>query len=222
MLDAFLDESGTHPETPVLSVGGFYGSKQQWDIFRQQWEPRSEGFHAKGSSRRFPELCSAIEHSKINGVLLTIGKETYKTYANAHLKTAVGNAYSVCAFLCAIQICVAANNTPVSIVLEQGQPNLSFVKNILEDMIDAGEWSIAAVDSAQKSDFIELHTADFLSHIASSHDVAWMQRLFDSRRLVHGHVTEKMLREAGPKVTELFRQARTARKKTKTGTRGES
>jgi hypothetical protein len=34
MFQAFLDESGTNPETPVLSVGGFYGSRDQWQTFR--------------------------------------------------------------------------------------------------------------------------------------------------------------------------------------------
>lgn len=203
VLTAFLDESGTNPETPVLSVGGFYGSNDQWQAFRQSWEPLSKGFHAKNSSRMFRDLCSAIEHSKVSGVLLTIDKDTYKACASAHLKTAVGNPYSVCAFLCAIQIC-AQVNVPVSVVLEQGQPNLGFVKSILEDMMDSGEWSIATVASAKKTDFIELHTADFLSHIASSHDTAWMQRLFDQGRHKYGHVTEEMLRETSTKVTDCL------------------
>lgn len=97
MLHAFLDESGTNPETPVLSVGGFYGTKEQWEIFRWLWRPYSTGFHATRSTRLFPQLCSAIECSRVRGVLLSVGKETYKSYASTHLQTAVGNAYSICA-----------------------------------------------------------------------------------------------------------------------------
>ena len=216
MFHAFLDKNGTNPETPVLSVGGFYGSPEEWEIFRNLWKPISEGFHAKDSTKLFPDLCSAIEKSKVNGVLLTIGKRAYKAYATDHLKTALGNPYSICAFLCAITICKRVNSEPVSIVLEEGQPNLSFVKAILEGMmVHESEWSIAAVEIAKKSDFLELHTADFLSHIASSHDVMWMQRLFDADRLMHGHVTDQMLREASPQVTTLFRRARAARKEAK-------
>lgn len=215
MLHAFLDESGTNPETPVLSVGGFYGSKDQWEVFRWLWRPYSPGFHATRSTRLFPQLCSAIECSRVRGVLLTVGKETYKSYASAHLQTAVGNAYSVCALLCAISICTQENNQPVSVVLEQGQPNLSFVKGVLEGMIGSSYWSVVAVSVAKKSDFIEMHTADFLSHVASSHDVQWMQRLFDRDRLVQGHVTEEMLKEASPQVSELFRRARAARQEAK-------
>ena len=161
MLSAFLDESGLNPETPVLSVGGFYGSEDQWKAFRQLWEPLSNRFHAKDSSRLFPDLCAAIENSKVSGVLLTISKETYKTCASEHLKSRVGNAYAVCVFLCVQEICAQTNNARVSFVLEQGQPNLSFVKSMLEDAMDVGEWCVASVASAQKSDFIELHTADF-------------------------------------------------------------
>ena len=216
MFQAFLDESGTHPETPVLSVGGFYGGPEQWQTFRDLWKPTSQGFHAKDSTRLFPDLCSAIEKSNVNGVLLTIGKRVYKAYATDHLKTALGNPYSICAFLCAITICKRLNSQPVSIVLEEGQPNLSFVTAILEGMMaHEKEWSIAAVEIAKKSDFIELHTADFLSHIASSHDLGWMQRLFEADRLEHGHVTEKMLQGASPQVTALFSRARAARKEAK-------
>jgi hypothetical protein len=215
VLSAFLDESGTNPETPVLSVAGFYGSKDQWEEFRNLWKSKSNGFHAKNSSRLFPDLCAAIEVSKVKGMLVTVSKETYQVHASAHTKTAVGNPYSVCAFLCILAICKQVDNLPISFVLEQGQPNLSFVKRILEVMIDAGEWCSAAVASAKKSDFIELHAADFLSHIASSHDVAWMQRLFDAGRLMHGHVTEQLLKDTSPQITELINRARRARREAK-------
>jgi hypothetical protein len=82
-------------------------------------------------------------------------------------------------------------------------------------MIGSSYWSVVAVSVAKKSDFIEMHTADFLSHVASSHDVQWMQRLFDRDRLVQGHVTEEMLKEASPQVSELFRRARAARQEAK-------
>ena len=107
VLQAFLDESGTHPETPVVGVAGFYGSEQQWDAFKGFWCVAPEDFHAKNSPAMFGDICSAIERSEVNGVLLTIGKSAYTEFANAHLKTAVGNAYSVSALLCVKSICSA-------------------------------------------------------------------------------------------------------------------
>ena len=85
---------------------------------------------------------------------------------------------------------------------------MSFVKGLLEGMIGYSRWSVAAVTVAKKCGFIEMHTADFLSHIASTHDVRWMERLFNADRLVHDHVTEEMLRDTSSQVIELFKQAR--------------
>ena len=82
MLYAFLDEGGTNPETPVLSVGGFYGTKEQWEVFRWLWRLYSVGFLATRSDL-FSQLCSAIECSRVRGVLLTVGKKNCNDYARA-------------------------------------------------------------------------------------------------------------------------------------------
>jgi hypothetical protein len=212
---AFLDESGTHPETPVLSVAGFYGSEDEWKLFRDAWGTSSEGFHAKKSSRLFPQLFAAIVESKVTGILSTIGKKTYETYANAHLKTAVGNPFSVAAFSCVMAICREVGDKRISFVLEEGQPNLRWVKEVLEAMINEEESNVAAVASAKKTDFIELHPADFVSHIASAHETEWMQKLFDADRLKMGHISEQLICDLSPQVTELFRRARHLRNKAK-------
>ena len=53
MLDAFLDESGTNADSPVVTVAGFYGNKEQWIDFRNYWKSHSFGFHAKSSDVKF-------------------------------------------------------------------------------------------------------------------------------------------------------------------------
>ena len=88
-----MDESGTHPETPVLSVAGFYGDEEQWRAYRSAWTPHADGFHAKKCERLFPQLFAAIETSKVNGILTTIGKKTYEQCATPHLKIAIGIPY---------------------------------------------------------------------------------------------------------------------------------
>lgn len=214
MIHAFLDESGTNEEAPVLSVAGFYGTKDQWHNFQKIWKPAIQGkvFHALSSSEFFPALCDAIETSKVDGLLCTISKKSYRRHAGEHFKSIVGNCYAICSFMCALAICKQVELQPVSVVLEQGQPNLSFVKRILEGMMDAEEFSIVAVASARKEDFIQLHAADFVSHVASTHDVTWMQRLFDAGRLQHAHVTEKMIIETSPQVRTLINRARNSRR----------
>ena len=217
VMQAFLDESGTNPETPILSVAGFYGTDSQWDAFMDLWKPVIKGktFHALYSTELFPEICAAIEASRINGILCTVSKEIYRVHACDQLKSFVGNPYAICTFMCALQICEDVHQEPVSFVLEQGQPNLSFVKMILESMIDDDESCVAAVASAKKADFIQLHTADFVSHIASSQDEPWMQRLFDADRLKHARITEKLLVDMSPKMKALVGRARQARRQAK-------
>jgi hypothetical protein len=169
VLDAFLDEAGTDASSPVVTVAGFYGNKEQWATFRELWKPHSSGFHAKDADRRFPYLCSAIEASRINGIFITLGKRIYASFATEHMKSHMGNAYAICAFECVLSIC-REMNTPTSFVLERGQPNFGFVQKLLLEMLDAGDNCIASVTPAKKADFIELHTADFVSHCASSND----------------------------------------------------
>ena len=167
VFSAFLDESGTGDKSPIVTVAGFYGDKEKWATFRELWEPHSFGFHARYSDSCFEKLCSAIEVSTINGIFVCAGKEEYKLLATEHMKTVLGNPYSVGAFLCALKICDIVR-APTAFVLEQGQPNLRWVKEILEAMMDFGE-PISSVTSAKKKDFIELHPADFVSHAACSH-----------------------------------------------------
>ena len=215
-MQAFLDESGTHPETPVLAVAGCYGEEEQWREFRLLWSPYSNGFHAKDCSSRFPELTEALKNSGIKAMLISVGKETYKRFASAHFQTALGNPYSCCALLCAAEICAYVGKK-TAFVLEAGQPNLGAVKNLLEAMKNAEEWCVGSVHSAEKSEFIELQTADFVSHICSSYDKLWMGKLFELKILRHAHLTQKNLEETTPKATLLFRTAKAMRKAAKRG-----
>ena len=189
MLTAFLDESGTHDKGVCVTVAGFYGDESQWTTFRDFWRPYAEGFHALKSNSQFPRLCEAIEASKVQGIFVTVWKADYKALATEHMKSLIGNPYAVCALSCAMQICKKVGNVPTSFVYEQGQPNLDFVRRTLDVMMDSGECCIASVAGAKKSDFIELHPADFVSHCASSHDKVPLKRLFDGGLLKHGHFT---------------------------------
>lgn len=214
VLTTFLDESGTDEKLPVVSVAGFYGKEEQWQEFRRIWKPHSVGFHALRCDGRFPKLCEAIEGSHIHGIVVTLGKSLYAQLATEHMKSFMGNPYAICSFICAMQICQEVN-TPTSFVFERGQPNFDFVKRIFDAMMDSGEYCIASVTGAKKEDFIELHAADFVSHIASSGDAPHVQRLFDAHLLKHGHIGEEVLRNTAPQVTMVVNQAKRQRQKAK-------
>ena len=150
-------------------------------------------------------------------MLLSVGKDTYKSFATAHLQTAAGNAYSCCALLCVGHICSKlAKKT--AFVLEAGQPNIGAVKNVVEAMMtEPEERCIGSVAIAKKSEFIELHTADFVSHICSSYDKPWMGVLFELEILEHGHLTKEQLEEASLKVTALFQVKKALRRAARKG-----
>lgn len=37
VLGAFFDDSGTHPSSPVVAIGGLLGTEEQWDSFEAAW-----------------------------------------------------------------------------------------------------------------------------------------------------------------------------------------
>jgi hypothetical protein len=74
-------------------------------------------------------------------------------------------------------------------------------------MMDSGQLCIFSVTPAMKKDFIELHPADFAAHCGSTYDKPPLQRLMDAGRLLHGHITRKMLDEIGPQLTAMVKKA---------------
>src|SRR5260221_7747840 len=34
---AYLDESGTHDDSPIMLMGGFLGNTEQWERFNDEW-----------------------------------------------------------------------------------------------------------------------------------------------------------------------------------------
>lgn len=38
VLGAFFDDSGTHPDSPVVAIGGLLGTEAQWDEFAPRWD----------------------------------------------------------------------------------------------------------------------------------------------------------------------------------------
>jgi hypothetical protein len=63
--------------------------------------------------------------------------------------------------------------------VESGQPNTEWIERVLKALSFTDEFkhSIAAVAVAKKSDFVQLHTADFFAHTWSTQDRIWMPRL---------------------------------------------
>jgi hypothetical protein len=84
---------------------------------------------------------------------------------------------------------------------------------MLEFMMYKDFACIAAVATARKSDFVELHAGDFAAHLGSTNDKPWMQRLFDSKRLAMAYIDKEHIVKTSASVKGLIGRARAARRK---------
>ena len=54
VLGAFFDDSGTHPDSPVVAIGGLLGTEAQWDEFAPRWEALvKEPLPGRGPIKKF-------------------------------------------------------------------------------------------------------------------------------------------------------------------------
>ena len=180
LFEAYLDEGGTHAGSAILSVAGYCGIHEQWTKFLDHWPHRK--FHAC-EAKYDPlkaSLADAIDVSLLSGTEVCIRPDIFQDAAGIHIKAHLGNAYAVAAFICASTICQKAQmvvgNARISFVLEDGQPNIEWVRRMLIMMMH--EYPIASVSTAKKEDFPQLHPADFLSHSRATTDRPWLHRLF--------------------------------------------
>lgn len=216
LIEAYLDESGTHKGSTVLSVAGYFGSHRQWCLYLNKWPYRD--FHA--SQGRYdnlkPELAAAIDVAELHGAEVCIRLRDFDAIANAAFRSHLGNAYATAAFMCAAGICDQAtaleSNARIAFVLEDGQPNVRWVQRLLIGMM-AMEYPIAAVTVVQKRDFPQLHAADLLAHSRSTSNHVWMDRLFEHDRVKECAVEPDLLMEVSAKAANALRQYRNTKAK---------
>lgn len=214
VVEAFLDESGTHGGAAVLAVAGYFGTRSQWDTFLSNW-PYQE-FHARES--RFDslkaQLCDAIDNAELQGVEVCLRPYEFQDFASQHVKNFLGNAYAVATSICVAQMCrliKSQNLGHVSIFFEDGQPNSEWVERVLKMMMEDPSHGIAAVGRAKKTDFTQLHTADFLAHSRSVTDIQWMDRLFAGKRVWEQTTDHEIWLSASASIEKVVRQYRRAK-----------
>jgi hypothetical protein len=126
LFEAYLDEGGTHAGSPILSVAGFFGVREQWSTYLALWPHKD--FHACESKYDHlkPSLANAIDEALLCGTEVCFRPEEFKSLASGDIKAHLGNAYAVGAFLCVTALCekaqLVASNARLSVVLEDGQP----------------------------------------------------------------------------------------------------
>lgn len=200
MLEAFIDESGTHKGSPITAVAGWVAQHIYWKKFLSQWGEKP--FHAKDSKCDPLKyvIYGTITESNLIGFVAWMKPEDYKNHANPLFKSAIGNACAVCTFDCALGICKFASKNrlgKVAFVIEDGQPNAQFIRQVLDGMKKHERLGIASVALASKKDVVQLRTADFLAHSCTS-EPKWFHTLVDSGLVANDYFTsERIVRMSG-------------------------
>ena len=82
VLETYLDESGTHAESPVIVVAGVAATRPHWETFSLQWKAlldawNIEFFHMADFENRqglYAGWCDAQRHERLNALLTLIAK----------------------------------------------------------------------------------------------------------------------------------------------------
>jgi len=220
VMQAFIDESGTHRGAARVSVAAVLGANWQWKKFLSHWGNKK--FHAK-EPRCIPlkhGLFEAIQFSEIECFAAWIDPLVYARHATPHFKTGLGNPYALCTFACAVgvcQYCRANNLGKVAFTIENGQPNLDFVRETLEYMGSKDRYGISSVSVASKNDFAELYPADFLAHSRTSSE-DWYQALLGTGRIWEDCITAEKVARMSKQMSEGLKKMRHERQKLKAAT----
>ena len=226
MIEAYIDESGTHHGAPLLAVAAYFAPHGTWERFNRDWDAilkqhNISCFHATESECDVlrPSLAKVIEDCKLRGVIATVPRPVYDQYASAQVKGSLGDAYRTCVSQCVIKTCrLVKEHYPdksVSFFIEDGQPNteslLSNLRLLMEDhALDSDCAPIASVDLAKK-DCAPLQTADFLSHLCSTSDLAWFNYLARRGRIYVAAMNEDVLKNASTGIKWMLAQQKNKR-----------
>lgn len=228
VVEAYFDESGTHTGAQMLCVAGYVGSRREWYKFENEFQGSLEAhkitcFHAKNpqcAPLNLP-LASAIEKRNLIGSVCAVDPNIFKLHTNVQFKSLIGNAYAVCTFMCALNICEWAKENklgPVSFVYELGQPNADFIQRTLEALSVAKIdpiWNIAGVMGGKRIEFVPLQAADFLAHLYSTNDTNWLAYLSRSGKIKHTILGPTSLSEVSDMIRMAFHQRQLIRKRNK-------
>ena len=217
---AYLDESGVDGYWPHVAVAGYVGTREQWALFETKWQACLDGaglthFHAK--DRRSRPLWNVLEQeiarAGLWGMLVTVPSQAFHRSASGRWRATVGNAYATCALACVGKLSNHARAmgwSPVRVVLDGGQPNVSHVVRLLTGQVGDQRFHVASVATAQCRATRPLQAADYLAHIAGTHRRSRLDRLVGEGpgKALHGHIEDNLLQHVSEQMEVLRREAK--------------
>jgi len=227
---AFLDASGHHRGSSLLSLGACVARYEEWKKFEIPWRKELvtagvECFHAKESASdglRAP-LLKHVKRAKIPlAVVVSVDPAKYFAATSQPFRSRMGGPLAACAFGCAHQIhnwIVRHGETGEQTIyaFEAGDPGLEFVHNIFNILVaakqrQATQFKIAMAAVVKKSEFPALQPADFLAHAKSTGDKMWLNRWQQTCDVVDETLTVEQLKSVSDDISGLIRRDRAKRK----------
>jgi uncharacterized protein DUF3800 len=187
LFSAYLDESGTHRESPLTVVAGYVGSVRHWEAFEAEWPALLtrhglDFLHGKDMSgwredRRHAlvaDVINLLEKSAIYGTAAAVyNKDHQRVFPQGVKVPMVDTKYGACFRMCMIKMCnpirEAWPGQRVSFVLEDGAKSKNNAVKIFDLSKVDGSWSkmmfpLGNLAFAGKRDYGALQAADLLAH----------------------------------------------------------
>jgi len=230
MLTAYFDDSGTHPDSDIVLMAGFFGNTYQWDLFDKKWaaqlaspcpgkEPLSR-FHmaeCQASDGEFlgwkrhetdflvHELGTIILKTGIYGFGGAMSRKAYESLIVGEQRRATGDAETICIVNCFTTILdlakIVAPGQPIAMVFDDRPQKRGDIQKIYDAYRGMDGGGFVSLTFASSKKMLPLQAADLL---------AW-EVYQDSLDALAGRRTEKGAKREqlnrlvkGGRVTTLF------------------
>ena len=180
---AYLDESGTHKDSPLTVVAGFCGSVANWIAFESQWPALLDKHHLDvvhgkeitnkhGRAAIVADVVAALDEHDLFGIAAIVYEDEYRSVFPKGSKVPVlDTKYGLCFRLCMIKMAnVITHRWPgqrISFVLEDGARNRKNALRIFElskHGLSSFVYPLGNIALAGKKDYGALQAADLLAH----------------------------------------------------------
>ena len=228
MFKVFLDGSGHHRSSSLLTVAACVATPTEWKRFEHLWrqtlkEADLEYFHAKSRSSdklRGP-LLKLVRRAPIPfAVVASIDPRDYAIITNDPYRSVMGNAIAACAMACAFQVhnwTMRHGGGASLYVFESGDPGLEHIHRLFTGLVRAsrveGKWRIAGVSVVDKREFPELAAPDSLAHAKSTGDAVWLNRWKQHCDVVDYSIPPDELRHTAEDIRRLIHLNRSRRRR---------
>lgn len=226
MLVCYLDDSGTDPQNPIVTLAGYVATDEQWKAFEAEVEPWFTEFevsvlHAKelhntdGEFRAWTvlkkqafvaRLCQVMSRHVQLGVSMSVLKDVYEMRAEESDRKRTSTPYTFCFsviidwILRDIRIGHAANTDGVAFILECGSKNNPEAEQHFYRVreLHSIEKQLRSICFVPKDDCRAIQVADLLAFYTRRHGVALERAPVDERPDVSPSTMMNIIAEGVP------------------------